>query len=283
MINYYLMTKPGIIMGNLITLAAGFLLASKGNIDYKLFFAVFMGLIFVIASACVFNNYIDRAIDKKMERTKNRALAQGLIQGRNAILFGTILGIIGGLILFFFTNLLTLAVTASGFFIYVILYSFWKSRTIYGTAIGSIAGAVPPVAGYCAASNELDAGALVLFLMLVLWQMPHFFSIAIFHLKDYAAAGIPVLPVERGMLRTKVHMAIYIVCFIASAAMLTFLNYTGYAYLTVAAGIGLAWLGLCLKGFSSTNDTLWGKQMFRLSLVLITAICFVIPFDLAAS
>lgn len=282
MINYYLMTKPGIIMGNLITLAAGFLLASKGNIDFKLFFAVFMGLAFVIASACVFNNYIDRGIDKKMERTKKRALAQGLVQGRNAILFGTALGIIGGLILFFFTNLLTLAVTAFGFFIYVILYSFWKSRTIYGTAIGSIAGAVPPVAGYCAASNQLDAGALILFSMLVLWQMPHFFSIAVYHLKDYTAAGIPVLPVERGMLRTKVHMAVYIVCFLASAALLTFLDYAGYVYLAIAVSMSLAWLGLCLKGFSSQNDTLWGQQMFRLSLVLITAICFVIPFDISS-
>ena len=283
MINYYLMTKPGIIMGNLITLAAGFLLASKGNIDLKLFFAVFTGLTFVIASACVFNNYIDRATDKKMERTKNRALARGLVSGRNAIFFGTALGIMGGLVLFFFTNLLTLAVTAIGFFIYVVLYSFWKSRTIYGTAIGSIAGAIPPVAGYCAASNQLDAGALILFSMLVLWQMPHFFSIAVFHLKDYAAAGIPVLPVKRGMLRTKVHMTVYILCFLASAVMLTFFNYTGYVYLAVASGIGLAWLGLCLKGFSSRNDTLWGRQMFQLSLVMISAICFVIPFDLVTS
>ncbi len=267
-------------MGNLFTLAAGFLLASKGNIDFKLFFAVLTGLTFVIASACVFNNYIDRDIDQKMERTKNRALAMGLIEGKKALLFGTALGIIGGLVLFFFTNLLTLVVSAFGFFIYVILYSIWKSRTIYGTAIGSIAGAVPPVAGYCAASNQLDAGALILFLMLVLWQMPHFFSIAIFHLKDYTAAGIPVLPVERGMLRTKIHMTIYITCFLAAATLLTILNYTGYVYLVVAVGIGLAWLGLCLKGFNSTNDTLWGHQMFRLSLVLITAICFVIPFDI---
>ena len=78
MINYYLLTKPGIIMGNLVTLAAGFLLASKGMIDFRLFFATLLGLAFIMASACVFNNYIDRQIDKKMERTKNRALVKGI-------------------------------------------------------------------------------------------------------------------------------------------------------------------------------------------------------------
>ena len=100
MINYYLLTKPGIILGNLITVAAGFLLASKGMIDFWLFFATLMGLALIMASACVFNNYIDRQIDKKMKRTKNRALVTGLISGRNAIVFAIFLGIIGNLILF---------------------------------------------------------------------------------------------------------------------------------------------------------------------------------------
>ena len=135
-----------------------------------------------------------------------------------------------------------------GFFVYVVLYSLWKCRTIYGTAIGSIAGAVPPVVGYCAVSNHFDAGALILFMMLVLWQMPHFFSIALSHFDDYMAADIPVLPIRKGMLRTKIHMVIYIVGFICAAAMLTFFNYTGYVYLIVAAGFGTLWLLLCIEG-----------------------------------
>jgi protoheme IX farnesyltransferase len=281
MINYYLITKPGIIFGNLLTVAAGFLLASKGKIDFWLFFATLIGLTFIMASACVFNNYIDRKIDKKMERTKNRALATGLISGRNAIVFAILLAIIGNLTLFLYTNLLTVVVAAIGFFVYVVLYSLWKCRTIYGTAIGSIAGAVPPVVGYCAVSNHFDVGALIFFTMMVLWQMPHFFSIAMYHIDDYAAAEIPVLPVKKGMLRTKIHMVLYILGFILTSVMLTFFGYTGYMYLIVTASIGLAWLGLCMKGFVSDDDQLWGKRMFRLSLLLITAICFVIPFDIA--
>src|ERR1700738_1646548 len=101
MINYYLLTKPGIILGNLVTVAAGFLLASKGVIDLWLFFATVVGLAWIIASGCVFNNYIDRQVDKKMERTKNRALVTGLISGRDALFFATLLALLGTLTLYF--------------------------------------------------------------------------------------------------------------------------------------------------------------------------------------
>ncbi len=281
MINYYLITKPGIILGNLVTVAAAFLLASKGQIDFQLFLATLLGLTFIMASACIFNNYIDRQVDKKMERTKKRALVTGLISGRQAIMLAIFLEIIGCSILLVYTNLLTVFVAFAGFFVYVVLYSFWKCHTVYGTAIGSIAGAVPPVVGYCAVSNHFDLGALILFAMLILWQMPHFFSIAMLHFEDYKKAGIPVLPIIKGIKRTKVHMVVYILAFILTAMLLTFFNYTGYLYGIVTMVFGLAWLGLCLKGFKSDNDQVWGLQMFRLSLLLIMAICFVIPFDIA--
>lgn len=279
MINYYLLTKPGIILGNLITFSAGFLLASKGNIDGGLYVATLIGLACVMASACVFNNYIDRPIDKKMSRTRDRALVTGLISGRNAIIFAIVLGIIGNGILFQYTNALAVFVAGVGFFVYVVLYSLWKSHTIYSTAIGSIAGAIPPVVGYCAVSNQFDLAALILFAMLVLWQMPHFFSIAIYHLDDYTAANLPVLPIQKGIFRTKIHMVIYIIVFLMTSALLTFFNYTGDLYLIVAACFGLAWLVLCLAGFVSRDDTRWSKYMFRWSLVLIGAICLVVPFD----
>lgn len=280
MINYYLLTKPGIIMGNLLTLAAGFLLAAKGNIDIWLFLETLAGLSLVMASACVFNNYLDRDIDKKMARTKQRPLVQGLISGQNAILFATVLGITGFLILLLFTNLLAFSLAVIGFLVYVVLYTLWKGRTIYGTAIGSIAGAIPPVVGYCAVTNQFDAGAMTLYMMMVLWQMPHFFSIAMMYREEYAAAKIPVLPIVKGNFQTKIHMALYIVIFTLTAVLLTAFNYTGYLYLTIAAAFGLAWLGLCLQGFKTENDKLWSRNMFRLSLAAIGAICIAIPLDI---
>jgi len=280
MINYYLITKPGIIMGNLITVAAGFLLASNGVIDLKIFFAALVGMGFVMASSCVFNNDINSQTDKKMDRTKNRALVTGVISREFALFFAVILLIIGFLILGIFTNYLSLALAAFGFFVYVILYSFWKCRTIYGTAIGSIAGAIPPVVGYCAVTNKIDLGAVILFAILVLWQMPHFFSIAIYHFEDYVKGEIPVLPIKKGMLRAKIHMVIYIACFIGATTLLTVFGYTGNVYLVLTTFIGLVWLFACMKGFRAKDDKLWGKQMFRISLVAIMILCFVIPFDL---
>lgn len=283
MINYYLLTKPGIVLGNLVTVAAGFLLASRGSFDVWLFLTTLLGIALIMASACILNNYIDRPLDRKMRRTKERALVTGIISGRNAIALAAFLGILGNLTLIAYTNVLTVCVANFGFFVYVVLYSMWKSRTVYATAIGSVAGAVPPIVGYCAVSNRLDSAALILFAMLVLWQMPHFFSIAMYHFDDYVRADIPALPVRRGALRTKVHMALYITAFLFTSPLLTYFHHTGYVYLGVTVGLSLIWLGLCLTGFSRTNDHLWARSMFRCSLVLIAAICVAIPINAQSS
>lgn len=282
MINYTLITKPGIILGNLITLAAGFWLASKGAIDYLLFFETLIGLGFIIASACVINNVIDKKMDAKMERTKNRPIAQGKISETQALFFATLLYILGNWVLFYFTNPLSALIANLGFWTYVALYSPLKSRTVLATAIGSIAGAVPPVVGYTAVANRLDLGALLLFLVLVLWQMPHFFSIALYRLDDYSKAKIPLLPVVKGVLRTKIHMVIYVIAFLIAVSLLTFTGYTGNLFLAVSLTLGTIWLFLTFYGFSVIDDREWGKQMFRFSLVLITIMCLTLPFDVRA-
>ena len=276
---YYKLTKPGIIFGNAITAAGGIALASRGHIDFWLFLATIVGLSLIVASACVFNNYIDREADQKMSRTRNRALVTQAISPKQALVFAVILGLCGILVLGFFTNLLTLAVALIGVFVYVFLYTFSKYRTSYGTLIGSIAGGVPPVVGYCAVTNHFDSGALVLFLIIALWQMPHFFAIAMYRCADYAAASIPVLPVKKGMHTTKIHMLVYIIAFIIATLMLTLCGYTGYIYFWVAALLGSAWLWLCIKGFKSTNDVRWARQMFSLSLVVVTLLCLTMSFD----
>lgn len=275
---YCLLTKPGIIFGNVITTVGGFTLASKGKFNFWLFLATIIGLSLVIASACVFNNYIDRDLDKKMSRTKNRALALGLISEQRAIIFAIFLGLTGTLLLFLFTNLLTVSIALFGFFVYVILYSFSKYHSIHGTLIGSIAGAVPPVVGYCAVSNRFDLGALILFAMIALWQMPHFFAIAIYRLEDYAAASIPVLPIKKGIQVTKFHMMLYIAAFIAVSFLLTMFGYTGFSFLIVAAFLGFSWLGLSIKGFRCKDDKLWARKMFLFSLIIVMGLCIAIPF-----
>ena len=270
---YYMLTKPGIIMGNVITTAAGFALASRGHFDIFLFVTTMVGLCFVIASAGVFNNYTDREADAKMKRTKNRALAQGTINTNYALLFGGLLVGIGCTILFLYTNVLTTSVALLGFFVYLVLYAFSKYRSFYGTLVGSVAGAIPPVVGYTAVSDRFDLGAFLIFMIVVLWQMPHFFSIAIYRYDDYKAASIPVLPVAKGMYTTKIQIVWYILAFILTSCLLTFLGYTGYVYLSAAIILGAAWLALSFVGFKVKNDKKWARQMFVLSLVVIMGLC----------
>ncbi|WP_334107309.1 heme o synthase [Methylobacillus sp.] len=277
---YLLLTKPGIIFGNLISVAGGFFLASRGDIDFPLFLATAIGISLVIASGCVLNNYIDRDIDSKMERTRNRALVQGLVPARNAVIYGCLLGIAGFALLYTATNMLTVWLSLFGFAIYVGAYSLYlKRHSVYGTLIGSLSGAAPPVIGYCAVSNEFDMGAWILLVIFSIWQMPHSYAIAIFRLKDYTAAAIPVLPVKKGILATKKHIVLYIVAFIIATIMLTLSGYTGNQFLVVAGVISVYWLGLALAGYKTSNDQRWAKKLFMFSIITITALSVMMSID----
>lgn len=269
---YYHLTKPGIIYGNLITAAGGFLLASKGHIQFGLFLAILAGTSLVIASACVFNNYIDRGIDQKMERTKQRAMVKGSISGPAALTYGAILFILGVAILAWYTNFLTLGIGLIAFIVYVAVYGVGKRRSVHGTIIGSVAGAAPVVAGYTTVTNRFDLGAFVLFAILVLWQMPHFYSIAMYRLDEYKAADIPVLPLKTSMRTTKIQILAYITAFIVAVVSLTVFGYAGYTYLVVMVLLGLAWLRLGSQGFKAKDDAAWARTMFRFSLVVILSL-----------
>ncbi|OGE80449.1 MAG: protoheme IX farnesyltransferase [Candidatus Doudnabacteria bacterium RIFCSPHIGHO2_01_FULL_45_18] len=277
---YYNLTKPGIIYGNAITATAGFFLASQGQIDWQLLLAALVGLSLIIASGCVFNNLFDRDIDSRMERTKNRALAKGSISKQSAIIYAITLGLVGTLVLMNYTNFLTTLVALTGLFIYVGLYSPLKRHSIHATLVGSLAGATPPVVGYCAVTNQFDLGAIILFLILVAWQMPHFYVIAIRRLDEYRAASIPVLPIKKGVQVTKIYIVIYIISYIIITSLLTVFGFTGVTFLAVTVFLGLTWLRFAIQGFRTpTNDQQWASKMFRFSLVVLTILSLTIVID----
>lgn len=275
---YYYLTKPGIIRGNAITAAAGFLLASKNEFHLGTFVAMLIGISLVIASACVLNNYIDRKIDAKMERTKKRALVSGSISVQDAIIFASILGF-GGLVSLSFTNLLAICLALIGVIFYVVFYGIAKRKTVHGTLVGSVSGAIPISVGYCAASGAFDIGAILLFLVLVFWQMPHFYAIAIYRKKDYQAAGIPVHPIEKGNHSTKVQIVLYIIAFIIASYTLMVFGYTGYAYLLVMALLGVWWLRMAVQGFSAKNDERWAEKVFGFSMIVLLAFSIMIAVE----
>jgi protoheme IX farnesyltransferase len=227
----------------------------------------------VIASACVYNNYLDREIDKKMARTKHRALAQGLISNQNALIYASCLGVLGLIILAIYTNILTVLVGIIGLIFYVIVYGIAKRRSVHGTLVGSISGALPPVAGYLAVSNHIDAAAISLFFILVFWQMPHFYAIAIYRLSDYRAAGLPVLPVKRGVSLTKRYILLYILVFGLAAISLSLFSNAGLLYFMVATVLTLLWFIAGLHGYISENDKQWARKMFGFSLIVMIVLC----------
>ena len=192
---FYKLTKPGIIYGNAIHLVAGALLAYRYGLSLGAFMGVLAGTSLVIASACVANNYIDRNIDRLMARTKDRALAAGLISARAAAMYAAVLAVAGFAILVLYTNWLVVAIGVVAFIFYVVFYGWAKRHTVHSTLIGSIPGALPAMAGYVAISGVLDEGAWLIFLLVVAWQMPHFYAISLFRKKDYATARLPVLGV----------------------------------------------------------------------------------------
>lgn len=266
---YYGLTKPGIIYGNLLSTGAGFFVASQQHIHILLLAETLAGIALVIGSACVFNNYIDRDIDKAMARTKRRALASGRVSARNAMAYATVLGVTGFLILGVFTNLLTVAVGLFGFVDYVVLYGIAKRRSVHGTLVGSLSGSAPIVAGYTAATGRLDGGALLLFLILTFWQMPHFYAIALRRLADYKAANIPVLPAVKGPRAAKFQIVLYVAAFALAAGLLFAYGYTGYVYLVCLGLYAAGWLALGLRGFKASDDKQWATRMFLYSLVML--------------
>lgn len=276
---YLSLTKPGIIRGNAYTAAAGYFLAASGSIEWSTFVAMLAGLSLVIASGCVFNNYIDQDIDKKMTRTKNRALVTGKIKPNDALVFGLALGVAGTTTLTLFVNGLTTLVALIGFLAYVAVYGIGKRKTVYGTAIGSISGAIPPVVGYSAASDQLDIGAALLFAILVFWQMAHFYSIALLRAKEYASAGIPVYPLIKGARRTKFEIMLYIIGFTIACTLLTVADYTSVWYAIACVVVGLMWFGNGWRIYKSVTDKKWGGAMFGYSLLALISWSLLVVID----
>lgn len=253
-----------------MTATAGFLLAADGNTDFYLLLATLVGVSLIIASGCVINNYIDRNLDKLMARTKKRAFVTRVVSVRNGLVYGAALGIVGFSVLVIYVNVLTALLGFIGIFFYVVMYSIWKRSSVHGTVVGSVSGAMPVVAGYTAVTNQLDRGAVLLFLILTFWQMPHFYAIAVFRLNDYKAARLPVLPVVSGIRATKVQMLVYIVAFTIASGSLTVFGYTGLVYLLTMLAFGFAWLRLAVNGFGAKNNAAWARQLFSFSLVVLT-------------
>ncbi len=279
---YLSITKPGIIIGNLISVAAGYFLAAKSeSADVMLLLNTLAGVAMVIASGCVVNNIFDRDIDLKMDRTRGRLLAQGDINIDHAFVFALVLLLAGTGLLYSEANPLSAVVVLLGYVFYVFFYTMWyKRNSVYGTLVGSVSGAVPPLVGYLAVTNYISLEAVLLFALFCLWQMPHSYAIAMFRMQDYKNAGIPVLPVVSGIEKSRKHMMAYVVAFNLVALALFLLGNGGYEYLVVAAGVCFMWTQVTFRKVTEENYVEWSKAVFKVSLLVVMGISTVLGIEL---
>ncbi|WP_281891141.1 heme o synthase [Paenibacillus sp. YYML68] len=264
--------KPGIIFSNSITAFGGFWVASAWQVDWLKLVLTLLGTALVMASGTVLNNYLDRDMDAKMESKKKRVLVTGKLSPSIVLGYGIVLGIAGLAVLWFLVNSpLAALLGLIGLFLYVWIYTAWFKRTsIWSTFVGSFSGAVPPVIGYCAVTQTFDMGALILYLILFLWQPPHFWALGIRRMEEYRAAGFPLLPVVRGTYPTKMAMIRYIVLLVPVSLLLYVFDYVGELYFYGAVILGLYWTFLSLKGFNAEDENQWAKKMFIVSINYLT-------------
>ena len=277
---YYQLIKPRVMYGNLITTVAGFLFAANGHMDWALFLATTVGTGLVISSACAINNYLDQDIDSKMERTKSRPLLTGEVGQTGAVIFGIALGVLGLIALIAWTNWWVVGVGIFGFVTYVWLYgALGKRKSVHGTLVGSLSGAAPILAGYVAVNPGLDAAAALLFLVIFFWQMPEFYSISIYRRKEYAAAGVPVSAVVRGIDATKRQIFFYTILTVASMIGLAATPLASLTYLVVVLAFGAYWLQIAAEGLVTKDNDAWARRNFHFSLWVLIIFSLVISLN----
>ncbi|MDQ1234219.1 protoheme IX farnesyltransferase [Paenibacillus sp. SORGH_AS306] len=271
--------KVGIIKSNLIAVIAGLCMAlyvfneSVWGQIVPIILAM-VGSTLIIASAGAFNNLYDRDIDAIMERTRTRPTVTGQVDTKVGLIIGFTMTILGAIVLYMATPMAAVF-GILGLFLYVVPYTMWTKRTtVYNTEVGSLSGAVPPLIGWCAISQDLghfEIWALVV--TMLLWQMPHFYGIAIRRFDEYKAAGVPMLPIVKGIKRTYIQTNVYIVLLLFSS----FLFWTLSPYVTLVSFlVTLAWLYLSVSTFKKYENKKWSHKMFIFSINHITIIFLMI-------
>lgn len=264
--------KIGIVNSNALTAFAGVWLALYfNNLDFwsnidKVIFTL-LGTSSIIAGSCAVNNFFDRDIDILMKRTSERPTVTGNFKSNN-VLAMAIAFLIFGFLLLSFTTLTAVFFGLVGTITYIFLYTMWsKRRYTLNTVIGSVSGAVPPLIGWGAIDSRLHPVAIGLFLIMFLWQIPHFLALAMKRVDEYRMANIPMLPVVYGVEVTKRQIILWIICLLPIPFILLPL---GKWFVLLATILNVGWLFFGIKGYQSQHVVKWATKMFVYSLNYLT-------------
>jgi protoheme IX farnesyltransferase len=241
--DYIALTKPRIVVLLLLTALGGMFLAAQGAPEASIALLVLLGGAMASGGANALNHYLDRDIDGVMRRTRNRPVASGRVQPRQALAFGVALNLIAFVMLGALVNPLSAALTLGATLFYVFVYTKGLKRsTPQNIVIGGAAGAIPPVVGWAAVTGGLDLPALYLFAIIFFWTPPHFWALALLLKDDYASANVPMLPVVAGVDETKRHIFLYTLLLAALTLMFFTTSAVGLIYLATSSALSIAFI-----------------------------------------
>ena len=277
--DFFTLSKPLIVALLLVTTYSGLVAGTKAWPSASLTFWTLLGGTFAAAGSSALNQYIDRELDKNMQRTAKRPLADGRLTAAEGLSYGLALSLMSYYVMAGFVNLLAAFLSLVGIFYYVILYSvLLKKATVQNIVIGGGAGAIPPMVGWAAATGHLGLAAWILFAIVFMWTPPHFWALAIVRMKDYEKAGVPMMPVVHGEEKTRRYILIYTIELIAVTLLLPIFNLAGMIYLISALVLGgfllyAAWQVFKVGG----NKVAW--TMYRWSSLYLMFIFLAIVID----
>ncbi|TAN50980.1 MAG: protoheme IX farnesyltransferase [Methylococcaceae bacterium] len=276
---YLSLCKPKVVALIVFTAVIGMFLAVPGMPPWDKLIYGTLGIGLASASAAAINQYLDRLADAKMARTQDRPLPQGQLSPVKVMAFAGTLGVAGMAMLVWRVNTLTALLTFLSLIGYAVIYTVYLKRmTPQNIVIGGAAGAAPPVLGWCAVTGQVQPYALLLFLIIFVWTPPHFWALAIAKEKEYANAGIPMLPVTHGAEFTRLQIVLYTVLLLVTSLLPYITHMSGLIYLAGALPLGLIFLGYAVMLKRKPSNAL-AMKTFGYSIVYLMGIFVLLLVD----
>lgn len=257
----------------------GYLLGSEEPVDWIKFLWMWFGTAFIGGASGIFNQFLETDIDRQMHRTQNRPLVTGRFPVGRAVALGYALAVVGEVFLLAGVNLITGVLGALTFLTYIGLYTPSKKLTPLSTILGTIPGALPPLMGWTAATGKISAPGILLFLILVIWQIPHFLAIAWFYKEDYARGGLPVLSVvDTEGAATAKQVILYLIVLLPLSVVPSVWRITGDLYLWGAIILGsiYLWFGILLAKY---RNELFARRLFLVSIIYLPLLGLLMVLD----
>ena len=273
------LTKPRVVSLIVFTAVIGMFLAAPGIPPANAVVFGTIGIALVAGAAAAINCLVEQKIDAVMRRTRGRPLPRGELTSRQTLAFASVVGSLGLWLLYRFVNPLTMGLTLATFIGYAIVYTvLLKPATPQNIVIGGASGAMPPVLGWAAVTNDVAPEALLLFLIIFVWTPPHFWSLALYRRDDYARAHLPMLPVTHGQRYTQLQIVLYTLVLFAVSLMPYVIRMSGIAYLIAAIALGGAFVHHAFKLYYRYSDAL-SRATFRFSILYLAALFSALLLD----